>query len=183
MKILILDRDIALAQSVEYSLRQDDYEVDVTADQSDAFSRLKTKRYDMLLMDIDIDQGSGMYFISAVRRVSDVPIIIISKSSEDMKKILSFEYGVDDYLVKPFNILELKARMKAIVRRCSSDRKDVHAADIHFDDFVIRTVGRSVVKGDQVINLTGKEYDLLYILSAHPGRVFTRQELKAGGGR
>ncbi|MDO5716908.1 MAG: response regulator transcription factor [Tissierellia bacterium] len=177
MKILIVDSDQMLAKNVKYSMQQDDYSVVLCDDTGEALKRVKSNSYDIVLTDIEMQQKQDFTFIQDIRRVSDIPIIVISKNNEDINKILALEYGADDYVVKPFNILELKARIKAIKRRQNTEKQDHNRGDISFDDYQVKTLGRVLVKGDEVIPLTGKEFDLLYVLSSNAGKIFTREEL------
>lgn len=136
------------------------------------------KNYDMVLMELNLPDINGLTLCQNIRNVSSVPIIIITDISEDIKKILALEYGADDYIIKPFNILELKARIKAILRRINHKVTDSSNSNIIEEhDITINSVGRKVTRSDKNISLTGKEFDLLYILASEPGRVFTREEL------
>lgn len=125
-----------------------------------------------MLSDID-----GLDLCQNIRKDSLVPIVIISEDDKDIDKILALEYGADDYLSKPFNLLELKARIKAILRRVNLKKSNIIDNVIEVDDFKINTLGRKLTIGDEEINLTAKEFDLFLLLATHPGKVFTREEL------
>jgi DNA-binding response OmpR family regulator len=139
--------------------------------------QIAKKSYDMVLTEIDFPDGNGLVLCQNLRAVSAVPLIFITKVDEDIKKILALEYGADDYLVKPFNILELKARMKAVLRRYTNKLQENDGNVIEIRDIRINTVGRKVSCKDRNISLTGKEFDLLYVLASSPGKVYTREEL------
>lgn len=172
--ILLVDSDISFVKGLKYSLEQDDYNIDVAPTVKDLNVIIEDKTYDMVLMEMELNDGNGLAICQNIRRKSTVPIIFITRYDEDIKKILALEYGADDYLIKPFNILELKARMKAIFRRINhSNQNDL----IDTQDFTINTVGRKIDSFEKSVNLTGKEFDLLYVLASSPGKVFTRQEL------
>lgn len=176
-KILIVDTDKSFIKGLRYSLEQDDYTIDVLNNGKDVIDRINKKSYDMVLLELDIPDMSGLTICQNIRSISSVPIIFITANNEDIKKILALEYGADDYLVKPFNILELKARIKAILRRINNKGTDLNKNIIRVKDFTINTIGRRVISPDRSINLTGKEFDLLYVLASNPGKVFTREEL------
>ena len=128
-------------------------------------------------MDIVLPDSNGLNICQAIRNDSQVPIIVVTEKDEDINKILALEYGADDYIVKPFNILELKARIKAILRRVNFSNKELNNQIIKINNFTINTVGRKVTIKDRNANLTGKEFDLFFILISNPGRVFKREEL------
>lgn len=172
--ILIVDSDISFVKGLKYSLEQDEYIIDVASTVKDLNDLIEDKSYDMVLLEMEFKDGNGLTICQNIRRKSTVPIIFITDYNEDIKKILALEYGADDYLVKPFNILELKARMKAIFRRVN------HAKNndlIDTQDFTINTIGRKIDSLEKSVNLTGKEFDLLYVLASNSGKVFTREEL------
>lgn len=172
--ILIVDSDTSFVKGLKYSLEQDDYIIDVASTAKALIDLIEDKSYDMVLLEMALGDGNGLTICQNIRRQSMVPIIFITDYDEDIKKILALEYGADDYLVKPFNILELKARMKAIFRRVNHLKK---SDSINTKDFTISTIGRKIDSIDKSVNLTGKEFDLLYVLASQPGTVFTRKEL------
>ena len=128
-------------------------------------------------MDILLPDGNGLKLCQTIREHSQVPIIILTEKKEDINKILALEYGADDYVTKPFNILELKARIKAILRRVNMKTAQIDNQTIKIDDFTINALGRKLTINGESISLTGKEFDLFYILISNPGKVFTREEL------
>lgn len=176
-KILIVDDDKSLINGLKYSLGQDDFQIEVSHDGRNLIEKIERKSYDLILLEVDIQEASGLTICQDIREISNVPIIFISEIDEDIKKILALEYGADDYIVKPFNILELKARIKAVLRRYNLKAEGVNKHIIETRDFKVNTMGRKITSEDKVINLTGKEFDLLFILASNPGKVFTREEL------
>lgn len=172
--ILIVDSDTSFVKGLKYSLEQDEYKIDTASTVKILNDIIEDRTYDLILLEMELKDGNGLTICQNIRRNSMVPIIFITHYDEDIKKILALEYGADDYLIKPFNILELKARMKAIFRRVDySNNND----SIDTKDFTINTLGRKIDSLDKSVNLTGKEFDLLYVLASHPGTVFTRKEL------
>lgn len=176
-KILILDSDKSFVMGLKYSLEQDGYIIDTAHVSKDIVDKINKNQYNLVLLDLVLPDSNGLKVCQAIRNESQVPIIVITEKDEDIKKILALEYGADDYLVKPFNILELKARIKAILRRVEFKNVDLNKQVVELQDFTINTVGRNVTINDRNINLTGKEFDLFFILISNPGRVFTREEL------
>lgn len=176
-KILIVDQDKSFIKGLRYSLEQDDYLIDTSSLGSDVMEKINKKSYELVLLELEIPDMNGLIICQNIRSISSVPIIFITRIDEDIKKILALEYGADDYIVKPFNILELKARMKAILRRVNNKNSDTSKYIVETEDFTINTLGRKVSSLDKSMNLTGKEFDLLYVLASNPGKVFTREEL------
>lgn len=176
-KILIVDTDKNFIKGLKYSLEQDDYSIDICNSGKEVIDKINKKTYEMVLLELEMPDMSGLTICQNIRSISSLPIIILTEVNEDIKKILALEYGADDYIVKPFNILELKARMKAILRRINNKNNDTNKYIIETKDFTINTLGRKIISMDKNINLTGKEFDLLYVLASNPGKVFTREEL------
>lgn len=177
MKILILDEDKVSASNLSYSMEQDDIDVCIGQSPENEIDNIINEKYDFVVMDIQFQSINGLTVIQSIRRDSIVPIIITTAVNDDIQKILALEYGADDYLTKPYNILELKVRMKAIQRRMKASFKGKEDIDIKFDDYTIKPVGRVLVKDDTIVSLTGKEFDLLYVLGSNPGMIFSREEL------
>lgn len=175
-KILVVDADKSFVKGLKYSLEQDNYETEIVSSGKNAIDKINKKSYEIVLLELEMPDMSGLTICQNIRNVSSVPIIFLTENDEDIKKILALEYGADDYLVKPFNILELKARIKAILRRVNKVIEG-HKHIIEINDFTINSIGRKITRLDKDINLTGKEFDLLYILASNPGKVFTREEL------
>ncbi|SHH66633.1 response regulator transcription factor [Sporanaerobacter acetigenes] len=176
-KILIVDDEKLFVKGLKYSLEQDGYIIDTAFDGYEALEKAKNKRYDLILLDLMLPGIDGLEVCQKLRQDSQVPIIMLTAKGEDINKILGLEYGADDYLTKPFNILELKARIKAILRRVNMKSTNITDQVIQIDDFTINTLGRKLTVREKEVNLTAKEFDLLLLLASNPGKVFTREEL------
>ena len=180
-KILIVDDEKLIVKGLRFSLMQDGYETDTAYDGEEALEKAKNTKYDMILLDVMLPKLSGLEVCQAIREFSDVPIIMLTARSEDMDKIMGLEYGADDYVTKPFNILELKARIKAIMRRSMKKAQEEapKKADttIHAGDLTLDSESRRVLIGDREINLTAREFDLLELLVTNPGKVYSRENL------
>lgn len=176
-KILIVDDEKLFVKGLKYSLEQDGYIIDTAFDGYEALEKVKNKRYDLILLDLMLPGIDGLEVCQKLRQDSQVPIIMLTAKGEDINKILGLEYGADDYLTKPFNILELKARIKAILRRVNMKSTNITDQVIQIDDFTINTLGRKLTVREKEVNLTAKEFDLLLLLASNPGKVFTREEL------
>lgn len=176
-KILIVDDEKLFVKGLKYSLEQDDYTIEVAFDGKEAIEKVKKKRYDLIILDLMLPGIDGLEVCQKIRQDSQVPIIMLTARGEDINKILGLEYGADDYLTKPFNILELKARIKAILRRVNMKNTNITDQVVQIDDFKINTLGRKLTVRGNEVNLTAKEFDLLLLLATNPGKVFTREEL------
>lgn len=176
-KILLIDSDETFVQGLKYSLEQDEYLIDTAYSAEEAQKLLKPNEYNLIIMEIDLPDKSGLNLCQDIRRDSNVGIIISTNNKEEIKKILALEYGADDFLVKPYNILELKARMKSLFRRVQGASDDSKNSILEFNHFTINTIGRKLFKDGIEISLTGKEFDLLYILASNKEVVFSRKDL------
>lgn len=176
-KILLIDSDETFVQGLKYSLEQDEYLIDTAYSAEEAQKLLKPNEYNLIIMEIDLPDKSGLNLCQDIRRDSNVGIIISTNNKEEIKKILALEYGADDFLVKPYNILELKARMKSLFRRVQGTSDDSKNSILEFNHFTINTIGRKLFKDGVEISLTGKEFDLLYILASNKEVVFSRKDL------
>lgn len=176
-KILLIDSDETFVQGLKYSLEQDEYLIDTAYSAEEAQKLLKPNEYNLIIMEIDLPDKSGLNLCQDIRRDSNVGIIISTNNKEEIKKILALEYGTDDFLVKPYNILELKARMKSLFRRVQGASDDSKNSILEFNHFTINTIGRKLFKDGVEISLTGKEFDLLYILASNKEVVFSRKDL------
>lgn len=177
-KILVVDDEKSIVKGIKFSLEQDDMKVEVAYDGETALELAKANHYDMILLDIMLPGFSGLEVCQMIREFSDVPIIMLTAKGDDMDKILGLEYGADDYITKPFNILEVKARIKAIFRRNNRNVPE------HENQKVIETKGlkidvdsRRVYIDDKEVNLTAKEFELVYLLVSNPNKVYSREQL------
>ena len=177
-KVLVVDDEKSIVKGIKFSLEQDDMQVDVAYDGEEAYEMAKANDYDIILLDIMLPGYTGLEVCQMIREFSDVPIVMLTAKGDDMDKILGLEYGADDYITKPFNILEVKARIKAILRR---NTKNVPGKE---ESKIIETKGlkidvesrRVYIEGKEV-NLTAKEFDLVYLLVSNPNKVYSREQL------
>lgn len=176
-RVLIVDDEKLIVKGIRFSLEKDDYEVDTAYDGGEALEKAKENTYDVILLDLMLPVMNGMDVCRQIREFSDVPIIMLTAKGEDMDKILGLEYGADDYITKPFNILEVKARIKAILRRTRAAKKNVEENVIVNGDVRLDKDNRRVQICGREINLTGKEFELLEFLVANPGKVYGRAKL------
>ena len=174
-RILIVDDEPLIVKGLKFALEQDDYETDSAADGEEALEKIFKGGYDLVLLDVMLPKLSGIEVCQMTRERSDVPIIMLTAKGEDMDKILGLEYGADDYMTKPFNILEVKARVKSILRRTAS--KDVTKLTVSAGELTINISSRSVIAHGEPVNLTVKEFDLLQLFMNNPGKVYSRDEL------
>lgn len=174
-KALVVDDEKLIVKGIKFSLEQDDIEVDCAYDGQEAVDKARANEYDIILLDVMLPVLSGFEACQQIREFSNVPIIMLTAKGDDMDKILGLEYGADDYITKPFNILEVKARIKAIMRRTnkSTGEKSV----ITYGDLKLHEEYRRVFIGSKEINVTSREYELLELLASNPGKVYSREEL------
>lgn len=176
-RILVVDDEKLIVKGIKFSLEQDDMIVDVAYDGQEAFDLAKTNEYDLIVLDVMLPKIDGLSVCRQIREFSNVPIIMLTAKGEDMDKILGLEYGADDYMTKPFNILELKARMKAILRRMKVEYSGDSDAVIKSGELKIDCESRRVYINSDEVNLTAKEFDLLELFSKHPNKVYSRENL------
>ena len=176
-KILIVDDDNNIAELISLYLTKECFETKIVNDGELALKEFQTFRPNLILLDLMLPVMNGMDVCRQIREFSDVPIIMLTAKGEDMDKILGLEYGADDYITKPFNILEVKARIKAILRRTRAAKKNVEENVIVNGDVRIDRDNRRVQICGREINLTGKEFELLEFLVANPGKVYGRAKL------
>ena len=177
-KVLVVDDEKLIVKGLKFSLEQDGMEVDVAYDGGEALEKIKNNTYDMVLLDIMLPVMDGMQVCQQVREFSNVPIIMLTAKGDDMDKILGLEYGADDYITKPFNILEVKARIKAIWRRdLKRESKKESSSVIISGDLKIDCEDRRVYIAGKEINLTAKEFDLMELFVKNPGKIYARDAL------
>ncbi|MCR4567532.1 MAG: response regulator transcription factor [Pseudobutyrivibrio sp.] len=181
-RVLVVDDEKLIVKGIRFSLEQDGMEVDCAYDGQEALDLATANQYDMILLDVMLPKLDGFEVCQSIREFSNVPIVMLTAKGDDMDKILGLEYGADDYITKPFNILEVKARIKAIMRRTSlgqpatSDSK-VEESVIENGDLVLdKSNRRLTIKGVEY-NLTSKEFDMLLLLVTNPKKVFSREDL------
>ncbi|MBQ9926994.1 MAG: response regulator transcription factor [Lachnospiraceae bacterium] len=175
-KVLVVDDEKLIVKGVRFSLEQDGMEVDCAYDGEEALQKIKDNEYDIVLLDVMLPKLTGFEVCQQVREFSSVPIVMLTAKGEDMDKILGLEYGADDYITKPFNILEVKARIKAIMRRTMPKPKE-EAKVIESGDMRLDCDGRRVYVEGKEINLTAKEFEVLELLVRNPNKVYSRESL------
>lgn len=177
-KILVVDDEKSIVKGIKFSLEQDDMKVEVAYDGETALELAKANHYDMILLDIMLPGFSGLEVCQMIREFSDVPIIMLTAKGDDMDKILGLEYGADDYITKPFNILEVKARIKAIFRRNNRNvPEQENQKVIETKGLKIDVDSRRVYIDNKEVNLTAKEFELVYLLVSNPNKVYSREQL------
>ena len=178
-KVLVVDDEKLIVKGIKFSLEQDGMEVDCAYDGEEAIEAARRTEYDMILLDVMLPKHDGFEVCQAIREFSEAPVIMLTAKAGDMDKILGLEYGADDYITKPFNILEVKARIKAILRRNQKNqaRKKEETRLITAGAMKLDTEGRRVFLGDREVNLTAKEFDILELLISNPDKVFSRERL------
>lgn len=176
-KILIVDDEPSIVKGLKYSLEQDNYETDSAMDGEEAVNKFFSGQYDLILLDVMLPKIDGIEVCQRIRERSNVPIIMLTAKGDDMDKILGLEYGADDYMTKPFNILEVKARIKTIFRRTTMTQRDAGLKVITVRDMQLNMNNRSVQINGKEVNLTAKEFDLLQLFVTNRGKVFSRESL------
>ena len=176
-KILVVDDEKLIVKGIKFSLMQDDMEVDCAYDGEEALEMAKKTEYDVVLLDVMLPKMDGFEVCQMIREFSNMPIIMLTAKGDDMDKILGLEYGADDYITKPFNILEVKARIKAIMRRSSRKVAEEEKKVFEKDDLKIDCDARRVFVDSKEVKLTAKEFDLLELLAFHPNKVYSRENL------
>ena len=175
-RVLVVDDEKIIVKGLKFALEQEGWQVDCAYDGEEALMMAGSNRYQIILLDLMLPKLSGLEVCQQIRETSNVPIIMLTAKGDDMDKIMGLEYGADDYVTKPFNILEVKARMKAILRRTGSSKKSEKREIVSGDLKLVQDGKRVFVKDDE-IKVTGKEYDLLKLLVENANRVYSREEL------
>ena len=180
-KVLVVDDEKLIVKGIRFSLEQEGLSVDCAYDGEEALEAVKNNTYDVILLDVMLPKMTGFEVCQQIREFSDVPIIMLTAKGDDMDKILGLEYGADDYITKPFNILEVKARIKAIIRRSSKSSRPEEEAEKpgkEADERIrMDAEGRRVFIEGREVSLTAKEYELLEFLMNHPNKIYGRDKL------
>ncbi len=177
-RVLVVDDEKLIVKGIRFSLEQDGMEVDCAYDGEEALQKIQENEYDIILLDVMLPKLTGFEVCQQMREFSSVPVVMLTAKGDDMDKILGLEYGADDYITKPFNILEVKARIKAIMRRTKKKapereaRRVVNKGEFHLD-----CESRRLNIGGKEINLTAKEFDLLELMALNPNKVYSRDHL------
>lgn len=176
-RLLVVDDEPAIIKGLKFSLEQDGYIIEEAYDGQEAVDKFESQDFDLVILDVMLPGLDGFQVLQRIREKSAVPVIMLTAKGEDMDKILGLEYGADDYITKPFNILELKARIKAIFRRANNAETRNKDQIIKVGNMTINIANRSVTIDGKDINLTAKEFDLLQLFASNPGKVYSREQL------
>ena len=177
MKILVVDDEKLLVKGIKFNLENDGYEVAVAYDGEEAVELAKSGDFDLIILDIMMPKMTGLEACMQIREFSNVPIIMLTAKGEDMDQLIGFEQGTDDYLTKPFNILELKARIRALLRRSTPAETKEECTRITCGDITLDTSERNAYKNGKAVELTAREFDLMELLMKNPGHVYSRENL------
>ena len=178
MKILVVDDEKLLVKGITFNLQNEGYEVEAAYDGISAVELVRRGDFDLVILDWMMPEKSGSEACMEIRTFSDVPVIMLTAKSEDSDKIMGFACGADDYVTKPFNIMELKARIRALLRRSAGNkRKEQESSRLRCGDFTLDMSQRVALRGGRVVDLTATEYDLLEILMKNVRHVFSREKL------
>ncbi len=176
-RVLVVDDEKLIVKGIRFSLEQDGMEVDCAYDGEEAMQMVKKHTYDIVLLDVMLPKLTGFEVCQQIREFSNVPVVMLTAKGDDMDKILGLEYGADDYITKPFNILEVKARLKAIMRRTAAKEEETSAKTIRTKDLLLDCEGRRVYIEDNEVNLTAKEFEVMELLVKNPNKVYSRENL------
>ena len=177
MKILVVDDERLLVKGIKFNLENEGYQVETAFDGRAAVELAKNNDYDLIILDLMMPEIDGLEACVQIRQFSNVPIIMLTARSEDTDKIIGFECGADDYITKPFNILELKARIRAMLRRAGTAAAAKASAAITVGGITLDTEQRVALRDGKTVELTAKEYDLIELLMKNPRRVYSRESL------
>ncbi len=176
MKILVVDDEDLLVKGIRFNLRSDGYEVISGSNGLEAISLTQAHQPDLIVLDVMMPEMDGLTACSKIREFSDVPIILLTAKADDMDKLMGFDQGADDYLTKPFNILELKARIRALLRRAGRSKAEA-ASTLTIGSISLDLDARNAYRGDTMVDLTAKEFDVIEFLMRNPNRVYSREAL------
>lgn len=177
MRILVVDDEKLLVKGITFNLENEGYKVDVAYDGEEAVELARNEDFNLIIMDVMMPKLNGLDACMRIREFSKVPIILLTAKSEDTDKIIGFEYGADDYITKPFNILELKARVRALLRRSSMIEQAASVNVLTSGHIKIDTERRTSFRESTEVELTAKEFDLIELLMKNPGKVYSRENL------
>lgn len=175
MKILVVDDEEILVKGIRFNLQNEGYEVVTGSNGAQALQLARDSSVDLIVLDVMMPEMDGLEACRRIREFSNVPIIMLTARTQDMDKLLGFEQGADDYLTKPFNILELKARIRALLRR--SGTKETKSSRITVGEIILDSQERNVYKNGIVAELTAREFDVVELLMRNPNRVYSRENL------
>ena len=176
MKILVVDDEELLVKGIRFNLQNDGYEVITGCNGTEAISAARDEQPDLIILDVMMPETDGLTACSRIREFSNVPIILLTAKADDMDKLMGFDNGADDYLTKPFNILELKARIRALLRR-SAKKEQNEASTLTIGNITLDLDARNAYRSGQLADLTAKEFDVIEFLMRNPNRVYSREAL------
>ena len=176
MKILVVDDEKTLVKGIKFNLENEGYQVECAYDGAAAVELARNNKFDLLILDVMMPEVDGLEACMRIREFSNVPVIMLTAKSEDSDKLMGFECGADDYLTKPFNILELKARVRALLRRAAGVQRS-QGAILTAGELSLNTEERVAIRDGETVELTAKEYDLIELLMRNPRRVYSRENL------
>ena len=177
MKILVVDDEALLVKGIRFNLKSEGYDVITGSNGQEAVEMAQKEQPDLIVLDVMMPVMDGLTACSKIREFSDVPIILLTAKVEDMDKLIGFDHGADDYLTKPFNILELKARIRALLRRAGSAEKKQTGNRLTAGNITLDLDARNAYKGEELVMLTAKEFDVVEFLMRNAGRVYSREAL------
>ena len=177
MKILVVDDEALLVKGIRFNLKSDGYDVITGSNGQEAVDLTKEAQPDLVILDVMMPVMDGLTACGKIREFSDVPIILLTAKTDDMDKLMGFDHGADDYLTKPFNILELKARIRALLRRAGAAEKQQSASTLTGGNITLDLDARNAYKGQELVVLTAKEFDVIEFLMRNANRVYSREAL------
>ena len=177
MKILVVDDEALLVKGIRFNLKSEGYEVITGSNGQEAVELTQKEQPDLIVLDVMMPVMDGLTACSKIREFSDVPIILLTAKVEDMDKLIGFDHGADDYLTKPFNILELKARIRALLRRAGPSEKKEAPNRLAGGNITLDLDARNAYKGEELVMLTAKEFDVIEFLMRNAGKVYSREAL------
>ena len=177
MKILVVDDEALLVKGIRFNLKSDGYEVITGSNGQEAVELTKSESPDLVVLDVMMPIMDGLTACGKIREFSDVPIILLTAKTDDMDKLIGFDHGADDYLTKPFNILELKARIRALLRRAGTTEKQTPSSSLTIGSITLDLDARNAYRGGVLADLTAKEFDVIEFLMRNPNRVYSREAL------
>jgi DNA-binding response OmpR family regulator len=177
MRLLVVDDEKLLIKGIKFNLENEGYEVDAAYDGQEAVEQARGGGYDLIILDVMMPKLDGLEACMRIREFSSVPIIMLTARGEDMDKIMGFEYGADDYITKPFNILELKARVRALLRRAATVAQQQGGKALTIGHITLDSERRIAKKDGIPVDLTAREFDVIELLARNPDRVYSRENL------
>ena len=177
MKILVVDDEALLVKGIRFNLQNEGYDVITGNDGLDAVKAVQEQSPDLVVLDVMMPNMDGLTACAKIREFSNVPIIMLTAKTDDMDKLMGFDHGADDYMTKPFNILELKARIRALLRRANNAEKTSPGSLLAIGSISLDLNARNAYKNGQVADLTAKEFDVIEFLMKNPNRVYSREAL------